>query len=83
MILKRPFSVASQATVSRWIVQVITHSGPTGTPGSVRSAASSRASFKGASEQTILKAGEWTRLSTFQRFYNKIDPEFADLVLAQ
>ena len=39
---------------------------------------SSKANNRGASEQTILQAGNWSRLSTFQRFYNKLEPGFLE-----
>jgi hypothetical protein len=40
-------------------------------PGSTRGASSSKASSMGASLEEILKAGEWSNESTWQRYYNK------------
>ena len=80
IIINKPHSAASKETIARRLSQVIAHSGQHGTGGSVRSAVTSKAVRGNVSEQSILQAGEWSRYSTFQRFYNKIEPDFAETV---
>ena len=83
VITRKPYSAASKVTLAGWLMQVINHSGQSGTAGSVRSAATSKAAARGASEQSILQAGNWSSMSTFERFYNKVEPKFADIVLGK
>ena len=40
-------------------------------PGSTRGASASAAASQGASAQQIMKAGSWSNLGTFSRFYNR------------
>ena len=49
-------------------------SGQSGTGGSSRSAASSRAIGRGADLQAVMAAGDWARELTFHRFYYKPGP---------
>ena len=62
-----PHKAASVASIARWIAQVISFSGQTGTGGSVRSASSSYALAKGASLEAVLDAGDWSRVATPQK----------------
>lgn len=80
--LNQPHKTAGKATLSAWIVKVIKQSGQTGSGGSVRSVASSKAVSSGAPLETVLAAGDWARESTFKRFYYKPGPlSFSDAVL--
>ena len=64
-----PHKEASVTSIARWLAQVIGFSGQTGTGGSVRSVSSSYALAKGASLEAVLDAGDWSRVTTFQKFY--------------
>ena len=70
----RPHEAASVATLLRWLKSVITHSGQHGTGGSVRSVTTSTAIGVGVTIEKILKAGDWSRASTFKNFYYKPVP---------
>ena len=65
----KPHKSASVASLARWIAQVITHSGQSGSGGSVRSVSTSYALAKGASLASVIEAGDWARVSTFKKFY--------------
>ena len=81
--LRPPHKAASKAVIARWLEQVIAESGQKGTGGSVRSAATSKAISAGISTEMVLKAGDWSRESTFRRFYFKPVPlSFSDAVLS-
>ena len=64
----------SKSTISRWLKEVMKMSGidtDTFLPGSTRGASVSAAARRGASMSQILKAGDWSNLGTFQRFYHR------------
>ena len=70
----KPFKPIARATLSRWLLSVMTDAGidtGTFTAGSTRAAASSAALRKGATLDTVLDAGGWKRSSTFTKFYNR------------
>ena len=69
-----PHKDASTSTITRWIAKVISQSGQHGSGGSVRSGSSSYALARGASIETVLEAGDWSRVSTFKKFYFKPVP---------
>ena len=71
---KSPHGSASVTTIARWLAQVISQSGQKGTGGSVRSGSSSYALARGASLEAVLEAGDWSRVSTFKKFYYKPVP---------
>ena len=63
-----------RATISSWIREVLSLAGvdvASFGPGTTRSASASNAARKGASAEQIMKAGCWTNLGTFQRFYER------------
>ena len=64
-MLQKLHKIAQKVTLANWIKSVIVMSGQTGTGGSSRSAASSRAIGRGADLQTVMAAGDWARESTF------------------
>ena len=64
-----PHGQATVITIARWIAQVISMWGQTGSGGSTRSVSTSYALAKGASLADILDAGNWTRETTFKKFY--------------
>ena len=72
--LNKPHKEAAVATIASWVKSVISQSGQSGTGGSVRSVATSSAFCRGVSLEKILKAGDWSRVSTFKRFYYKSVP---------
>ena len=75
--------MAQKVTLANWIKSVIVMSGQTGTGGSSRSAASSRAIGRGTDLQCVMVAGDWARESTFRRFYYKPGPlSFVQSVLS-
>ena len=53
---------------------MITLSGQSGTAGSVRSGASSKAVGAGASLKEVLDAGDWSTETVFKQFYFKPEP---------
>ena len=60
--------------MSRWVKDVLTKAGVDTAkfgPGSTRAATTSKAQHAGVPLQEILKAGGWSRTSTFQTFYQK------------
>ena len=61
-----------KSTISRWIKEVMQLAGidtKVFSPGSTRGASISAAAKRGASINTILTAGDWSNLGTYQRFY--------------
>jgi len=71
---KKPHKKVSRDTVSRWVKTVLEHSGIDSNkfkPGSTRAASVSKAKECGATLDEILKAGGWSRESTFAKWYNK------------
>ncbi len=84
---RRPFVTPSTDTVGRWVKKVLRHSGVnthTYGAGSTRAASTSKAKRQGLNIDHILKAGGWSRKSTFQTYYNKplcSKNKFADVVL--
>ena len=81
--LTSPHDKVATVTLSRWISSVIRLSGQAGSGGSTRSTSSSAAFSKGMSLDAVLEAGNWSRASTFQRFYFKPCNEstLSDIVL--
>lgn len=72
--IKKPHRKVSRDTVSRWIKTVLRLSGINVgqfKPGSTRAAAVSKAKSTGANIEEILRAGGWSRQSTFAKFYKK------------
>ena len=81
--LQKPHKIAQKVTLASWIKSVIIMSGQSGTGGSSRSAASSRAIGRGADLQAVMAAGDWARESTFCQFYYKPGPlSFVQSVLS-
>ena len=74
VITVAPYGAAKKQTLSRWLSKVISLSGQEGTGGSVRSVATSHAMSRGASLETVLQAGDWSRASTFRKLYYKPVP---------
>ena len=74
-----PHSPAKTCTLSMWICQVLKYAGINTkmfTSHSVRAASTSKAKTLGISLSQILKKGQWSKESTWQKFYNKeIFPE--------
>ena len=78
----RPYKAASKQTLAGWLRQVIAHSGQSGSAGSTRSIATSRAASRGASLEAIVQAGDWANASTFQKHYwRRETPSFQTAVL--
>ena len=70
----KPFREASKDTMARWVKTVLHKAGiDIGKfgPGSIRAASTSKAKEQGATIDDILRAGGWSRRSTFQKFYDK------------
>ena len=78
----------SRGSISRWLREVLHMAGIDMSvfgPGSVRGASASAASRRGASAFQLMKAGSWTNLGTFQRFYRRTvdDTPVGRLILAE
>lgn len=70
---KKPYKTVSRDTFSRWVKLVLKEAGVDSgfSPGSTRSASTSKAYYRGAPIDDILKGGGWSRASTFTRWYKK------------
>ena len=82
----RPHRPVSKSTIARWLCDTITASGIDSTifkAHSTRAASTSTAAQKQLPLNDILKMGDWTSSSTFQRFYYKptIDDSYAKTIL--
>ena len=69
-----PHKKVSKSTIARWLKDTLRLTGvDTGTfqAHSIRAASSSKSHNKGLSANDILKQGNWSRESTWQRFYHK------------
>jgi len=69
-----PHKAESTSTISRWIVEVLKLSGidtDSFKAHSTRSAVASKAKKLGISTKEIIKRGNWSNESTFQKFYAK------------
>lgn len=73
LALKKPHLSVSTGTISRWLKDMLRMAGISNkfTAHSTRAASTSAAKSKGASVREILKAGNWSRESTFNKYYNK------------
>ena len=70
----KPHAPLSSQSIARWIKEIIELSGINATvfkAHSVRGAASSKACTKGLSVKDILLKGNWSRESTWQKFYHR------------
>ena len=70
----KPHVAATVPTILRWLKSVISQSGQQGSGGSVRSVTTSTAVGTGVTIEKILKAGDWSRATTFKNFYYKPVP---------
>ena len=70
----KPHDAATISTLLRWLKTVISQSGQQGSGGSVRSVTTSTAVGIGVTMEKILKAGDWSRATTFRNFYYKPVP---------
>ena len=86
--LPKPHFAVSKSSTARWIKQVLKWAGidtKIYQAHSVRAAATSKAFMKGLSVSDIIKKGNWSQESTWQKFYNKnikpVSSTFQDKVL--
>ena len=83
----KPYSGASQATLSRWVKLTLQKSGINTTkygPGSTRSAATNAALRRGVPMATIMNKAAWKHKSTFTKWYQKPitkTPDFQQAIL--
>ena len=71
---RKPHGPATKDTIARWVKSMLHLCGVdvnTFAAHSCRSASSSKARSAGVKLETILKAGQWSKESTFYRFYQK------------
>ena len=69
-----PYSDVSANTISRWIKEFLKLAGidtSIFSAHSTRGAAASSAAAKGVAIDSVLRAGNWARESTFRKFYNR------------
>lgn len=87
LISVKPYSAASNQTVSNWLVQILSESGINTDiykGHSFRHASTSKAASKGVSTDTIIKRIGWSNATTFARFYRRNivnETEFAEAVM--
>ena len=70
----KPHDQVSPATIGGWLKQLLSRIGVDTSKfrgHSTRSAASSKASIRGATIKDIMERGLWRQSSTWQQFYNK------------
>ena len=70
----KPHKGVTTQTISRWILEVLDSSGintEVFTSHSTRSASTSKAKASGVSSNDTIKRGNWTKTSTFEKFYQK------------
>ena len=71
---QKPFKAASKSTLSRWVKTTLTRAGINTKifkPHSTRSASTSAAAASDLDISHILKTANWSRATTFAKFYNK------------
>ena len=71
---RKPHKPVTRPTLTKWVLKMLTHAGiDTGKfkAHSMRSAASSKVSSLGMQLKEVLENGNWSRESTWQRFYHK------------
>ena len=77
-----PYKQCSKDTIARWIKDILSLAGINSgiyQAHSLQSASTSSASYKGVNLSTILKSANWTRNSTFKKYYKKeIDQLYCD-----
>ena len=77
-----PYKQCSKDTIARWIKETFSLANINSgiyQAHSLRSASTSSASYKGVNLRTILKSANWTRNSTFKKYYKKeIDQLYCD-----
>jgi hypothetical protein len=74
LTLKKPHKAASQDTLSRWVKTTLDKVGVNikeFKAGSTRAAATSKAKACGGTLEEILKAGGWSKETTFSRWYDR------------
>ena len=70
---RKPYSAVTTTSIGRWLKETLPMAGIGGfTAHSTRAASASAAKGKGVSVTEILKAGSWSRKSTFHCFYDKL-----------
>ena len=72
--MKRPHKAVTAATISRWLKEILFRAGVDTNifkAHSTRTASTSAAKARGVSTADIMKAADWSRESTFTRFYYK------------
>ena len=69
VITMKPFTLAARGTLSRWISDIISSSGQARKGGSYRSVGLSKVNMSHLLLESILEASEWSRLTTFFKFY--------------
>ena len=92
LAINSPHEPVVPCTIARWLKIVMESAGidtEIYKAHSTRSAATSKAKFKGLSTAQIIRAANWTNASTFQKYYNKDiqmektdQDEFANAVLS-
>ena len=80
----KPHAPVSSATISRWLKSVLALAGVDTASFQGHSAASSAAKKLGVSSAEIMKVADWSRESTFVKFYHKPteDTSFGRTVLS-
>ena len=76
-----PHEAANAVLISKYMKSAITASGQWDTGQSVRSGAVTKARLAGADLALVLRAGDWSQVSTFKKFYFKPEDGFAVAVL--
>ena len=78
--IKAPHDPVHKSTIARWIKNILTRANIDTTryqAHSIRAASSSKAKQQGLSIKDILERGNWSRESTWQKYYHKLFPNSA------
>ena len=69
----KPHKLISSSTIARWLTTLMSEAGIDSTfkAHSTRAVSSSKAKAQGVSGSQIIKCVNWSKATTFQRFYNK------------
>ena len=72
--VRKPYKPVTKSTLAKWVIKMLHLAGidtSSYTAHSVRAASTSKAKALGISLNDILQMGDWTRESTWQKFYHK------------
>ena len=70
----KPHKPVCKATLNRWVAAVLKDAGIQASPGSIRATSASHARAAGVSVARIMLSADWSRATTFNKYYSKLIP---------